>query len=140
MIGQIINNIDKDPRVQEALCKLEQMRCQLQALSWSQMLEFGMVKDPEVVPHNFAGTPYILSGDSPIAINFMGNMGKPSTRGHVKNRGDSEIDVAFYTMDKQWSSEYRLSPGDVLDFSSFAVLNLRLSVVADPIAYTVFAQ
>lgn len=139
---QKMQNID-EAKVQEVMCKLEKMRCNLQALAWSQMLEFGSVRHPEVLPHNFAGTPYVKSENANglVKHNFEQVMGKPSTRGHIKNRGEAELTISAWTMEKQAMNPYILAPGDVFDFGSFAIKELSITPPdGESVPYTLFAQ
>lgn len=146
MTMKLLQNLQSLPDItpemmQDGLCKLEKLRCNMQALGWSQMLEYGRITHPEVLPHNFAGTPFFRSetANGATTIDFEQVIGKASTRGHIKNRGEADITISFYTMDKQWSSPYVLAPGDVFDFGSFAARRIQFSV-AESVPYSLFAQ
>lgn len=127
----------------ESAAALEAVRAELQSLRHSLQSEFGRVSC-EVVAHNPEVLPFVktyqLEANALEEIDLEKSLGKPSTRGHVKNLGEEPAYLRFRSPSSgAWSEVYELASLDALDVSSMVLTHLELSTNAAT-RLLVFAQ
>lgn len=113
---------------------VQQVGCEIEALARSTELEHGR-PGPELVPHNPSQAPLfvyveIKAGDPPVTVDVEAGLGKYATRGHVANIGDGELVLQFQApAGDNWTNDYHLPAGAVLDTSSWATRKVRIRAV-----------
>jgi len=116
--------------------RAEALACTLEDLGRIMASEFGQpIRDGTAPAHSPARLPLMqlveLDASQRTLIDLEGSLGKPATRGHIANLGETELELRFVGLrGEEYSGVYVLPASAVLDFSSWVSRRVEIAAPA----------